>query len=192
MHTIAMLAQEYGFRVIEDASHAIGALHNMERVGSCRWSDITVFSFHPVKIITSAEGGMALTNNAEIAEHMRLMRSHGITRDSSKFVNCEIPPPSWMYEQHYLGYNYRMTDIQAALGLSQLSRLAEFLNKRNAFASRYNELLQNLPLQLPVIQKGNYSAFHLYVVRIKLLLSKTTDFRPAITGIITQIAFKRF
>jgi len=168
------LAQEFDFKVIEDASHAIGALHHKERVGSCRWSDITVFSFHPVKIITSAEGGMALTNNAEIAEHMGLMRSHGITRDSSKFVNCEIPPPAWMYEQHYLGYNYRMTDIQAALGLSQLSRLAEFLNKRNAFASRYNELLQDLPLQLPVIQKGNYSAFHLYVVRIKLESSRLT------------------
>lgn len=162
------LAQEFGFRVIEDASHAIGALRNGEPVGSCRWSDITVFSFHPVKIITTGEGGMALTNDDELARHLAMLRTHGITRNSAMFQvsdSREVGP--WHYEQQMLGFNYRMTDIQAALGLSQLERLDDFVERRNVMARRYNELLQGLPLQLPVVQPENRSAFHLYVVRLK-------------------------
>lgn len=154
------LAQEYNFKIIEDASHALGASRNEERVGSCKWSDITVFSFHPVKIITTGEGGMALCNDDELAWRLSLLRSHGIIRDD----NFE----PWYYEQLELGFNYRMTDIQAALGLSQLSRLNEFVERRNILAKKYNELLCNLPIKLPEIKKNNYSAFHLYVVRVKL------------------------
>lgn len=161
------LAQEFGFRVIEDAAHAIGATHNSEPVGSCRWSDITVFSFHPVKIITSAEGGMATTRDPMLAERMGLLRSHGITRDTSKFRTFEDAPPAWAYEQQKLGYNYRMTDMQAALGVSQLARLDEYVLARNARAQRYDKLLAALPLTLPTVLPGNLSAFHLYVVRLQ-------------------------
>ncbi len=159
------LAQEYGFKVIEDASHAIGASRNDEPVGSCKWSDITVFSFHPVKIITTGEGGMALTSDEELARRMVLFRSHGITRNS-KYMQRE-PYGPWYYEQIELGFNYRMTDIQAALGLSQLSRLSNFIERRNYLAQRYDRLLETLPLQRPTILSENYSAFHLYVVRLK-------------------------
>jgi len=161
------LAQEFGFRVIEDASHAIGAARNGEPVGSCRWSDITVFSFHPVKIITSAEGGMATTRDPVLAERMSLLRSHGITRDVSKFRGFEGIPPAWAYEQQLLGYNYRMTDLQAALGASQLARLDSYVATRNALALRYNERLAHLPLSLPTVLPGNLSSFHLYVVRMQ-------------------------
>ncbi|MDO8773235.1 MAG: UDP-4-amino-4,6-dideoxy-N-acetyl-beta-L-altrosamine transaminase [Burkholderiaceae bacterium] len=161
------LAQEFGFRVIEDASHAIGAARNGEPVGSCRWSDITVFSFHPVKIITSAEGGMATTRDAILAERMSLLRSHGITRDVKKFRNFGSNPPAWAYEQQQLGYNYRMTDLQAALGTSQLERLDSYVATRNAFALRYNDRLAHLPLNLPTVLPGNLSSFHLYVVRLQ-------------------------
>lgn len=161
------LATEFGFRVIEDASHAIGASRHGEPVGSCRWSDVTVFSFHPVKIITSAEGGMALTNRSEVAERMSMLRSHGITRDTACFRSQASPPPAWAYEQHLLGFNFRMTDIHAALGLSQLGRLDEYVSARNAHAQRYNESLQGLPLHLPTVLPGNCSAFHLYVVRLQ-------------------------
>lgn len=166
------LAQEYGFKVLEDASHAIGASRNGEPVGSCRWSDITVFSFHPVKIITTGEGGMALTNNLELAEKMRLLRSHGITRDPTRFQGDggeqgEASSAPWYYEQQLLGFNYRMTDIQAALGISQLERLESYIERRNEQARRYDDALQGLPLQLPFVQPENKSAFHLYVVRLK-------------------------
>lgn len=171
------LGQEYGFRVVEDAAHAIGATRNGERVGSCRWSDITVFSFHPVKIITSGEGGLALTNDGELAERMSMLRSHGITRDRSRFgAYCggnasghlfQGDPPAWYYEQQMLGLNYRITDIQAALGTSQLRRLDDNIERRNALARRYNHALEGLPLQLPTVQRENQSAFHLYVVRLK-------------------------
>src|SRR2546428_7644349 len=159
------LAREYGFRVLEDAAHAIGASRNGEPVGSCRWSDITVFSFHPVKIITTGEGGMALTNDGELAERMTMLRSHGITRDPGRFVQPFSTP--WYYEQQMLGFNYRMTDIQAALGTSQLERLDSYIERRNALAHRYDHALKGLPLQLPTVQPGNRSAFHLYVVRLK-------------------------
>lgn len=159
------LAQEFGFKVLEDASHAIGASRRGERAGNCKWSDITVFSFHPVKIITTGEGGMALTNDAELAGRMEMLRSHGITRDAAKFT--QAAPGPWHYEQQALGFNYRMTDIQAALGSSQLARLDSYVERRNLLARRYDELLRGLPLQLPVVLAGNRSAFHLYVVRVK-------------------------
>ncbi len=171
------LAREFGFKVLEDAAHAIGASRNGEPAGSCRWSDITVFSFHPVKIITTGEGGMALTNDDTLAERMALLRSHGITRDPARLTgNREpddtdstprSPPAPWYYEQQMLGLNYRMTDIQAALGMSQFKRIDQFIQRRNALARNYDSALQGLPLQLPKIQSENLSAFHLYVVRLQ-------------------------
>lgn len=162
---IKKLSEEFGFRVIEDASHAIGASRNGQHVGSCRWSDITIFSFHPVKVITSGEGGMALTNNPEWAARMASLRSHGITRDPSRMVG--EPDGPWYYEQIELGYNYRMTDIHAALGLSQLARLETFVEGRNSIAQRYSEMLESLPIRLPTVRPGSYSAFHLYMVRLQ-------------------------
>ncbi|MDP1949176.1 MAG: UDP-4-amino-4,6-dideoxy-N-acetyl-beta-L-altrosamine transaminase [Nitrospirota bacterium] len=159
------LATEYGFRVLEDGAHAIGASRNGEPVGSCRWSHITVFSFHPVKIITTGEGGMALTNDDTLSERMATLRSHGITRDPSRMRR--EPDGPWYYEQLELGYNYRMTDLQAALGVSQLVRLDGFVERRNVLARRYDGLLASLPLQLPSVVPGNRSAFHLYAVRLR-------------------------
>lgn len=159
------LAQEYGFKVLEDASHSIGASRNGEPVGSCRWSDIAVFSFHPVKLITTAEGGMVLTNDAELAEQMALLRTHGITREAQEFQRTS--PGPWYYEQQVLGFNFRMTDVQAALGISQLKRLDENVERRNVLARRYDEMLRDLPLALPAVRPGNRSAFHLYVVRLQ-------------------------
>jgi UDP-4-amino-4,6-dideoxy-N-acetyl-beta-L-altrosamine transaminase len=162
---IHALSKAYGFRVIEDASHAIGASRDGEPVGSCRWSDITVFSFHPVKIITTGEGGMALTNAVELAERMAKLRTHGITRDPNQFVG--EAGGAWYYEQQLLGFNYRMTEMQAALGTSQLTRLDAFVERRNAIARRYDSLLQGMPLRLPVTDPRNVSAWHLYVVRLQ-------------------------
>jgi len=171
------LARDYGFRVLEDASHAIGASRNGEPVGSCRWADITVFSFHPVKIITTGEGGAALTNDDELAERMKMFRSHGITRDPLRFSKNGQPsdgaqasqntPAPWYYEQQMLGFNYRMTDIHAALGQSQLESLDAYVERLNALPRRYDIALKDLPIQLPTVQKGNRSAFHLYVVLLK-------------------------
>jgi UDP-4-amino-4,6-dideoxy-N-acetyl-beta-L-altrosamine transaminase len=167
---IAALAKQYGYRVIEDASHAIGATNNGERVGSCRWSDITVFSFHPVKIVTTAEGGMAVTNDPAIAQELALYRSHGITRDRSLMTNVPedgaAAPAAYYYEQHRLGFNYRMTDVHAALGLSQMNRLEGYVARRNQLAQRYDLALAGLPLQLPAVLPNTVSAFHLYVVRL--------------------------
>ena len=162
------LAQEFGFRVIEDASHAIGASRAEEPVGSCRWSDITVFSFHPVKIVTTGEGGMALTNQLPLAQRMALVRSHGITREAGLFtqVSADETAAPWHYEQQMLGYNYRMTDIHAALGVAQMQRLDEYVDRRNVLAQRYDAALRGLPLRLPCVRPGNRSAFHLYVVRL--------------------------
>jgi UDP-4-amino-4,6-dideoxy-N-acetyl-beta-L-altrosamine transaminase len=169
---IWQLAQEYGFKVLEDASHAVGASRRGVPVGSCRWSDVAVFSFHPVKIITSGEGGMALTNDPELAYRMELLRSHGITRDARRFRAGD--PAAWRYEQQALGFNYRLTDIQAALGTSQLERLDEYVERRNALARSYDSALKGLPLQLPVVQPENRSAFHLYVIRLKLDCIRST------------------
>ncbi|CAN5369696.1 UDP-4-amino-4,6-dideoxy-N-acetyl-beta-L-altrosamine transaminase [soil metagenome] len=162
--TIWALAREFGFRVIEDASHALGAARHGEAVGSCRWSDITVFSFHPAKIITTGEGGAALTNDDELGWRMSLLRTHGITRDPVRMH--QLLPGPLDYEQIDLGWNYRMTDLQAALGLSQLSRVESLVDRRNALADRYNDLLAGTPLQLPTVRAENRSAFHLYIVRL--------------------------
>lgn len=166
------LAREFGVKIIEDASHSIGATRNGEPVGSCRFSDITVFSFHPVKIITTGEGGMALTNDEELARRMSLLRTHGVTRERARMI---FPPAGpWSYEQQALGFNYRMTDILAALGSSQLARLDEWVERRNFLATRYEPELRGLPLRLPVVRKENYSAFHLYVVRVNRAESRKT------------------
>lgn len=163
MNEISRLSEKYGFRVIEDASHAIGSKYKNEPVGSCKWSDITIFSFHPVKIITSGEGGMALTNSNELSNRMQLLRTSGITKDPIFFEKKEHPAP-WYYEQLMLGYNYRMNDIQAALGASQMRRLDNFLDKRNILAKNYNMLLSDNSLQLPVFDDDYFSSFHLYVI----------------------------
>jgi UDP-4-amino-4,6-dideoxy-N-acetyl-beta-L-altrosamine transaminase len=160
------LSNEYNFSIIEDASHAIGAKRNEIKVGNNKWSDITVFSFHPVKMITTGEGGMVLTQNEKYANKIEMLRTHGITRDPSKFLKLNSEP--WYYEQHTLGFNYRMSDINAALGLSQLDRIDEFLKKRNLIAKKYFKILGNLPLKLPKIENQNYSSFHLFVIRLNL------------------------
>jgi UDP-4-amino-4,6-dideoxy-N-acetyl-beta-L-altrosamine transaminase len=163
---IYALSEQYGFRIIEDASHAIGARYKNEAIGSCRYSDITVFSFHPVKIITTGEGGMAVTNESVLAKKMSLLRSHGITRNTTEMSQVSHGP--WYYQQIDLGFNYRLTDLQAALGLSQLQRLDEFVVKRHAIANRYEYLLANLPVVTPLKHCDNYSSFHLYVIRLNL------------------------
>ncbi len=159
------LAQTYGFRIIEDASHAIGGRYKNEPIGNSRYSDITVFSFHPVKVITTAEGGMALTNSDALAEKMALLRSHGITRDPAMMTR--EPEGGWYYEQIALGYNYRMTDVQAALGLSQLQRVHSYVACRHEQSVRYDRLLTSLPLVTPWQHPDSYSARHLYVIRLK-------------------------
>jgi len=164
MQSIYRLSREYGFRIIEDASHAIGGRYLDEPIGNCKYSDITIFSFHPVKIITTGEGGMALTNNSKLAQRMSLLRSHGVTRDPEQMTTP--PDGMWYYQQIELGYNYRMTDIQAALGISQLKQINKNVSLRHKIADRYNKLLSNLPLTLPYQSFDGYSAFHLYVIRV--------------------------
>ncbi len=166
MQAIHTLSQRYGFNVIEDASHAIGGQYKGEYIGNGRYSDITVFSFHPVKIITTAEGGMALTNDNLLAEKMNLYRSHGVTRD--QHLMTHEPDGPWYYQQVALGFNYRMTELQAALGISQLERLDAFVARRHRLADRYNTLLQNLPLTRPWQHPDSYSGLHLYVIRLQL------------------------
>lgn len=175
MAAIHALGQKYGFKIIEDASHAIGGKYKGEPIGNGRYSDITVFSFHPVKIITTAEGGMALTNNDKLATRLGLFRSHGITRDPALMTKPMDGP--WYYQQVELGYNYRMTDIQAALGVSQMTRLDSYVAKRHEIATRYNELLRDLPITLPWQHPDSYSAYHLYVIRLQLDQIKTTHLK---------------
>ena len=165
MQAIHDLAKRYNFKIIEDASHALGGKYQNKSIGSCQYSDITVFSFHPVKIITTGEGGIALTNNVDIAEHMSLLRSHGITRELNQMTH--EPDGEWYYQQIGLGLNYRMTDMQAALGVSQLSRVDDYVTRRHVLANRYNELLSDFPLVIPYQHSDNYSAFHLYVIRLE-------------------------
>lgn len=166
MAAIYALSQEYGFHIIEDASHAIGGQYHGEPIGNCQYSDITIFSFHPVKIVTTAEGGAALTNCPELAERMALLRSHGITREPSKMQGESHG--SWYYQQIDLGYNYRMTELQAVLGVSQMTRLDEFVTRRHQLAQRYHAALHDLPLTLPLFsQQDAYSALHLYVIRLQ-------------------------
>lgn len=166
MNEIGKLAAKYGFRIIEDASHALGSTFQNSPVGSCEYSDITVLSFHPVKLITTGEGGMAMTNSKELARKMSLYRSHGITREPDEMT--KKPDGPWYYQQIALGYNYRMTDIQAALGLSQLDRLNQFVAKRQEIAYFYYEQLKDLPLILPYQIDNQKSAFHLFVIQLKL------------------------
>jgi UDP-4-amino-4,6-dideoxy-N-acetyl-beta-L-altrosamine transaminase len=166
MAAIHLLGRQYDFKIIEDASHAIGGKYLNEAIGNCRYSDITVFSFHPVKIITTGEGGMALTNDLQLAKRMQLLRSHGITREITDMT--QAPDGPWYYEQIELGFNYRMTDIQAALGLSQMQRLDELVFKRHDIANRYEKLLANLPVLTPWQHPEGYSGLHLYVIRLKL------------------------
>ena len=174
MTGIHTLSQQYGFKIIEDASHAISGKYKGEPIGNGRYSDITVFSFHPVKIITSGEGGMAVTNDATLAKHMRLLRSHGI---SSTAADMQPRPAQeiWNYQQIGLGFNYRMTDLHAALGLSQMQRLDAFVSNRHAIAKRYDQLLRGLPLQTPWQHADSYSGYHLYVIRLKLGETRKTQ-----------------
>lgn len=164
MAAIHAVASRYGVRIIEDASHAIGGSYRSEPVGNCKFSEIAIFSFHPVKIVTTGEGGMAVTNDPALAETIRLDRSHGITRDPERLQNPD--PGSWYYEQQRLGFNYRMTDIGAALGLSQLTRLEEFIARRREIASGYDAAFADLPVKTPWQHPDAASAWHLYVIRI--------------------------
>lgn len=166
MQAIHALSKKFGFKIIEDASHAIGGKYQGEYIGNGRYSDITIFSFHPVKIITTAEGGMALTNDDQLAASMNLYRSHGVTRDPAQMTHESEGP--WYYQQISLGYNYRMTELQAALGVSQMTRLDEFVAHRHAIAARYNEWLKDLPVITPWQHPDSYSGSHLYVIRLRL------------------------
>ena len=172
MLAIHALAQRYGFKIIEDASHAIGGRYRGEPIGNCRYSDITVFSFHPVKIITTAEGGMCVTNNAELANKMNLFRSHGITRDPTQMTRK--PDGPWFYQQIGLGYNYRMTELQAAMGVSQMERLDHYVERRHTLARRYDKLLSHLPVTTPWQHADGYSGLHLYPIRLQLNKIKKT------------------
>ena len=177
MEAIKALADEYGFKIIEDASHATGADYKNTKVGSCRYSDMTVFSFHPVKIVTTGEGGIVLTNNKELYEKLKLYRSHGITRDSD-LMTQEADGP-WYYQQIELGFNYRMTDMQAALGCSQMDSLDEFVARRRYLVRRYNEKLKDLPIRTPYQSEDTNPSWHIYIIRVdftKVVLSKKEIF----------------
>ena len=171
MAAIHALSQQYGFKVIEDASHAIGGKYHKQPIGNCEFSDITVFSFHPVKIITTAEGGLATTNDPALAEKMQLLRSHGITRDANLMTH--EPDGGWYYQQIDLGFNYRMTELQGALGVSQMNYLDDFVTRRHQLAKRYDELLKDLPIMLPYRNPANYSGFHLYPIQLTADSGKT-------------------
>ena len=167
---IKKLSKKYNFKIIEDASHSLGGIYKGEKIGSCKWSDITVFSFHPVKTITTAEGGIAVTNDIDVYKKLLKLRNNGITKNYLEYK--KKIKSIWYYEQHSLGFNYRMNELEASLGITQLKRIKKFIKKRNLIAKRYMKLLKNLPLQLPTIKKYNYSTFHLFVVRLKSNLIK--------------------
>ena len=167
---IYKLSKKYNFKILEDASHSLGASRNGNKVGNCKWSDITVFSFHPVKIITSGEGGAATTNSKKLIEKMKLFRNHGVTKDLNLMKNKK--KDKWYYEQLELGYNYWMSDINASLGSSQLKKTNSFIIKRNKIAKTYNKELKDMPIQLPLIKKENYSSYHLYVIKLKIKSKK--------------------
>ena len=166
MQSIHKLSKEFGFKIIEDASHAIGGKYQDKPIGGCQYSDITVFSFHPVKIITTAEGGLATTNKKNLAEKMQLFRAHGITRDPN--LMTKETDGGWYYQQVELGFNYRMNDLQAALGIAQMKRLDKFIVIRHSLKKRYDELLKDLPLITPVQSSDSYSSLHLYPIQLKL------------------------
>lgn len=165
MKAIWGLSEKYGFKVIEDASHAIGAKYLDQMVGCCQFSDLTIFSFHPVKIVTTGEGGAAVTNNYELDRKLKLLRSHGVTRDPNQMVSC--PDGDWYYQQIELGYNYRMTDIQSALGVSQMKRLNDFVETRNKLADNYHNHLSSLELDLPLSCEQKRSSYHLYIIKLR-------------------------
>ena len=165
MQTIGGLADKYGFKVLEDASHAIGGKYQQQPIGSCQYSEISVFSFHPVKIITTGEGGIATTNDRLLARRMSDLRCHGITKDSTRFE--QATPGPWSYEQQELGFNYRMNEMQAALGLSQLQRIEAIIAERQRLHERYKALLTNLPVQLLHVPADVSSSLHLAVIRLK-------------------------
>jgi len=172
MRKIHSLSQEYGFKIIEDASHAIGGMYLGQPIGGCQYSDITVFSFHPVKIITTAEGGLATTNDKKLSERMQLFRSHGVTRDPR--LMTKKSEGGWYYQQVELGFNYRMTELQAALGVSQMKRLDEFVTLRHKRQKRYDKFLKNLPVVTPYQDMDSYSALHLYPIQIQIEKVKNT------------------
>ena len=173
MAVIHSLSQRFGFSIIEDASHAVGSTYNGKPTGNCEFSDITVFSFHPVKIITTGEGGMALTNSPELARSMSRLRSHGIIRDANEMR--QAPDGPWYYEQLELGFNFRMTDIAAGLGISQLQRIDEFVSRRNEIAKAYDSMFANTAVKAPWQSPETYSAFHLYIVRVNFSACGTTQ-----------------
>ena len=191
MESIKALADEYGFKIIEDASHATGADYKNTKVGSCCYSDMTVFSFHPVKIVTTGEGGIVLTNNKELYEKLKLYRSHGITRDSD-LMTQEADGP-WYYQQIELGFNYRMTDLQAALGCSQMDSLDKFVARRRYLVKRYNEKLKDLPLRTPYQDETTNPSWHIYIIRVdftKVKLSKKEIFaRMRDRGIVLNLHY---
>ena len=187
METIGRLAHEYGCRVIEDAAHAIGATYHGRPTGNCQHSDITVFSFHPVKIITTGEGGMALTNDEKLARQLARLRSHGIAREACEML--KESEGSWYYQQIDLGFNYRMTDIQAALGSSQLQRLDCFVAKRRELADRYDKLLSDLPIDLPGRALHRRSAWHLYPIRVAAEMRHDVFEAMRKEGIIVQVHY---
>jgi UDP-4-amino-4,6-dideoxy-N-acetyl-beta-L-altrosamine transaminase len=166
MEAIYELSREYGFSIIEDASHGIGGAYKKKKVGSCQYSDITVFSFHPVKIVTTGEGGMATTNRGDVAETMRRLRSHGITRNPQ--LMTQESDGTWYYQQIELGFNYRMSDIQAALGINQMNRLNLYVKRRDELARRYERLLNDCPVKTPRQWTNIKSSWHLFVVRLQL------------------------
>ena len=172
MQAIHELSKEFGFFVIEDASHAIGGQYQNQPIGNCQYSDMTVFSFHPVKIVTTAEGGVLTTNNSELATKVELLRSHGITRNANLMKNH--PDGAWYYEQIALGYNYRMTELQAALGVSQMMNLSDITSKRHIIVEKYDELLKDLPVITPFNIQDSYSGLHLYVIRLDFSKVKKT------------------
>ena len=180
MAAIHSLSKRYGFNIIEDASHALGAKYRERQVGSCQYSDITIFSFHPVKIITSGEGGMAVTNNHELAQRLRRGRSHGVTSSRDEMMPTD-KDELWFYQQMEIGFNYRMTDIHAALGISQLTRVGNFVSSRNRIAKFYNNTFEDLPISSQEVRSDCESSYHLYVVRIK----STSD------SVNQQLVFKR-
>lgn len=173
---IWQLSKKYNFRIIEDASHSIGAKYFNQPVGSCKWSDITIFSFHPTKIITTAEGGMALTNDKELRRKMKMYATNGITKEYNFFKFKKNSKP-WYYEQHFSGFNYRMSDVSAALGLSQIKKLKKFISKRNKIAKMYNKFLKSIPIKSQKISKGLNSSYHLYVIRINSKKSKLSHLK---------------
>ena len=172
MQAIHELSKEFGFYIIEDASHAIGGKYQNQPIGNCQYSDMTVFSFHPVKIVTTAEGGVLTTNDSELATKIELLRSHGITRDTNLMRNNS--DGAWYYEQIALGYNYRMTELQAALGVSQMVNLSDITARRHVIVKKYNELLESLPVITPFNIQDSYSGLHLYVIRLDFSKVKKT------------------